>query len=86
MTDEERAPLGAGVRMRVVRRYGQHRRVIERRAALAYQEFTRRMMALHRVVVTTIGQMPMCSCGSVARMCPVLNAAHDLLGYRVPWD
>lgn len=75
-----------GGRLREVRRYGAHRRVIERRAGHAYQEFTRRMMALHGVVRSTVGQMPMCSCGSVARMCPALNAAHDLLGHPVPWE
>lgn len=86
MHDGGQEPALVGGRLRAVRRYGQNRRVIERRAARAYQEFTRRMMALHGVVVTTIGQMPMCSCGSVARMCPVLNAAHDLLNHQVPWE
>lgn len=86
MNDEVPAPsLGDG-RLRAVRRHGEYGRVIERRPAHAYQEFSRRVIALHRVVSTTIGQMPMCACGSVARMCPVLNAAHDLLGHPVPWD
>jgi len=73
-------------RLRVVRWYGRYSRVIERRTVPTYQEFVRRMMAIHRVVPTSIGAMPMCSCGSVARMCPVLNAAHDLLGHQVPWE
>jgi hypothetical protein len=80
---EARTPAGDGM-PRSVGRHGPYHRVIERRNA--YKEFTRRVIALHQVVLTRTGQMPMCACGSVARMCPVLNAAHDLLGHPVPWD
>lgn len=52
----------------------------------AYREFARRMLTLHQVLPHTTGQMPMCSCGSVARICPVVNSAHELLGHPVPWD
>lgn len=86
MEDNRRAHPVTNGRLRTVRWDGRYSRVIERRAAPAYQEFVRRMMAIHRVVPTSIGAMPMCSCGSVARMCPVLNAAHDLLGHQVPWE
>jgi hypothetical protein len=51
-----------------------------------YREFARRMLALHQVLPHTMGQMPMCSCGSVARICPVVNSAHELLGHPVPWE
>jgi hypothetical protein len=52
----------------------------------AYREFARCITGLHQITPHHPGQMPMCSCGSVARICPVINAAHELLGEPVPWQ
>lgn len=82
--DVDAAPPAGDALPPTIGHHGTRQRVIEHRNA--YKEFTRRVIALHQIVMTRTGQMPMCACGSVARLCPVLNAAHDLLGHPVPWD
>lgn len=42
------------------------------------------VLDLHRVPAPMSGQMPRCSCGSTAILCPYLRLARDVLGRPLP--
>ncbi|HEX5496025.1 MAG TPA: hypothetical protein VFX70_15760 [Mycobacteriales bacterium] len=49
-----------------------------------FQAFTETVLGLHRVLADRF--IPMCSCGSPARYCPIVRAEHDVLGIAMPFD
>ena len=48
--------------------------------------FRQWVLGLHQLQPAIPGRCRDCSCGSPAVLCPYLRAAHDLLGYPMPWD
>lgn len=59
----------------------------EREIHAANALYVARILSWHRILPGPDGRpSEWCLCQAYAVLCPYLRAAHDILGYPVPWD